>query len=127
VLAAAQPAARVVATELDPVAVACARSNGVEVYECDLDDGLPLELRGKVDVMTANVPYVPTAALAFLPRDVQAYEPRLALDGGADGLDFVRRVLDIVAPRWLRPSGGTVFVEVGVDQSPDRMLEVTLP
>ena len=124
VLSVARPTARVVATELDPVAAACARANGVEVYEGDLDAGLPVDLCGKVDIVTANVPYVPTAAIAFLPRDVQQYEPRLALDGGADGLDLVRRVVEEVAPRLLKPGTGVAFVEVGVDQSPDRVLEV---
>jgi release factor glutamine methyltransferase len=124
VMQAAQPSARVVATELDPVAAGCARSNGVEVYEGDLDSALPASLAGRVDVLTANVPYVPTDAIRLLPRDVQEYEPRLALDGGADGLDLVRRVLDDVAPRWLRPGTGVVLVEVGLDRSADRFLEV---
>jgi release factor glutamine methyltransferase len=124
VMAAAVPSARVVATELDPVAAACGRANGVEVYEGDLDSGLPPSLAGRVDVLTANVPYVPTDAIRLLPRDVQAYEPRLALDGGPDGLDLVRRVLDEVAPKWLRPGTGVVLVEVGVDRSADRFVEV---
>ena len=113
VLAAA--GAEVVATEIDPVAVACARANGVTVLEGDLDAPLPVDLAGRVDVLTANVPYVPTAALALLPRDVRDHEPRLALDGGADGLDLVRRVLAL-APRWLQP-GGAVLVEIGPDQA----------
>ena len=113
VLAAA--GASVVATEVDPIAAACARANGVDVREGDLDEPLPPDLEGRVDVLTANVPYVPTAALELLPRDVRAHEPMLALDGGADGLDLVRRVLDL-APRWLVP-GGAVLVEIGPDQS----------
>ena len=107
--------ARVAATELDPVAAACARANGVTVHEGDLDEPLPRALAGRVDVLTANVPYVPTAALDLLPRDVRDREPMLALDGGADGLDLVRRVLAL-APRWLRP-GGAVLVEIGPDQA----------
>jgi len=59
---------------------------------------------------------VPTGALRLLPRDVQDHEPRLALDGGADGLDLVRRVLAL-APRWLRPGTGRVLVEIGPDQA----------
>ena len=106
----------VVATELDPVAAACARANGITVHEGDLDDPLPRELEGRVDVLTANVPYVPTGALALLPRDVRDHEPVLALDGGADGLDLVRRVL-AAAPRWLRPVSGRVLVEIGPDQA----------
>ncbi len=114
-LAHARPGATVVATEIDPVAARCARANGVQVSEGDLDSGLPAALMGLVDVMTANVPYVPTGAIALLPRDVRTYEPRLALDGGPDGLTFVRRVLDL-APRWLRP-GGTLVIEIGPDQA----------
>jgi release factor glutamine methyltransferase len=116
VLVAARPGAEIVATELDPTAAACARANGVLVYEGDLDDGLPPSFERRVDVLTANVPYVPTEAHALLPRDVQDHEPRLALDGGADGLDLVRRVLAL-APRWLRPATGRVLVEVGPDQA----------
>ena len=116
VLRRAAPAAAIVATELDPIAAACARENGVDVLEGDLDGPLPPDLEGRVDVLTANVPYVPTPALALLPRDVRDHEPRLALDGGPDGLDLVRRVLAL-APRWLRPGTGRVLVEIGPDQA----------
>jgi release factor glutamine methyltransferase len=116
VVQAAQPTATVVATELDPVACKCAKANGVDVLRGDLDAPLPESLAGTVDVMTANVPYVPAASLRLLPRDVQQHEPRLALDGGADGLDLVRRVLAL-APRWLRPRSGRVLVEIGPDQA----------
>ncbi len=109
------PSGTVVATELDPVAAACARANGVTVFEGDLDEPLPPELEGRVDVVTANVPYVPTAALELLPRDVRNHEPARALDGGGDGLELVRRVL-ASAPRWLRP-GGHVLIEIGPDQA----------
>lgn len=116
VLQAAAPAAEVVATELDPTAAACARANGVTVFEGDLDAALPVRFEGRVDVLTANVPYVPTDAIALLPRDVREHEPMLALDGGDDGLDLVRRVLAL-APRWLRPDTGRVLVELGPDQA----------
>ncbi len=116
VLRAERSSARVVATEIDPVAVACARTNGIDVFEGDLDAPLPASLERRLDVLTANVPYVPTGALDLLPRDVRAFEPELALDGGADGLDLVRRVLDL-APRWLRPGTGRVIVEIGPDQA----------
>jgi release factor glutamine methyltransferase len=112
----ARPDAHVVATELDPTAAACARANGITVFEGDLDEPLPATYQGRVDVLTANVPYVPTEAMRLLPRDVQEREPRLALDGGADGLDLVRRVLAL-APRWLTPSRGRVLVEIGPDQA----------
>ena len=107
--------ARVIGTEIEPLAVACARSNGVEVVEGDLFGSLPGELRGDVDVVTANVPYVPTRKLGLLPRDVRDHEPRAALDGGADGLAHVRRVIT-GAPTWLR-SGGHLLVEIGSDQA----------
>jgi release factor glutamine methyltransferase len=110
------PGATVVATEADAVAVACAARNGVRTLVGDLDGPLPPDLEGRVDVLTANVPYVPTAAIDLLPRDVREHEPRLALDGGPDGLDHVRRVLRL-APRWLRPGTGRVLVEIGPDQA----------
>jgi release factor glutamine methyltransferase len=118
-LAAEVPAARVLATELDPGALAWARRNtaahGVELLAGDLDAPLPAALAGQVAVLAANVPYVPTAAIATLPRDVRDHEPRLALDGGPDGLDVVRRLAG-AAGRWLAP-GGHLLAEVGEDQA----------
>jgi release factor glutamine methyltransferase len=115
VLAAARPTARVVATELDDASVACARGNGVEVFAGYLDDPLPRELEHGVDVMTAVVPYVPTESLRLLPRDVQAFEPRLALDGGVEGTDLLSEVVRR-SPRWLRP-GGWLLLELGGEQA----------
>jgi release factor glutamine methyltransferase len=118
-LAAQVPGARVVATELDPGALPWARINaarfGVELLAGDLDEPLPAELAGRVDVLCANVPYVPGAAIATLPRDVRDHEPRLALDGGADGLDVLRRLAPR-AGRWLAP-GGRLLCEIGEDQA----------
>jgi release factor glutamine methyltransferase len=116
VLQAAAPAARVVATDVDPVAVGCARRNGVDALLGDLDGPLPAALLGTVDVMVAVVPYVPTDALAFLPRDVTAFEPRWALDGGPGGLELLAAVV-ARSTRWLRP-GGRLLLEVGGDQAP---------
>lgn len=115
VMAAAVPTARVLATELDANAVRCARRNGVEVFEGFLDDPLPRELAHGVDVLTAVVPYVPTDSLRVLPRDVQAYESRLALDGGVDGTDLLFEVARR-SPGWLRP-GGWLLLELGGDQA----------
>jgi release factor glutamine methyltransferase len=115
VLAAAVPTAQVVATELDHNAAQCARRNGVEVFEGFLDDPLPREFERRVDVMTAVVPYVPTESFSFLPRDVQAYEPRLALDGGGDGLDFLAEVVRR-SPRWLTRDSW-LLLELGGDQA----------
>jgi release factor glutamine methyltransferase len=113
------PTATVVGVDLDPAAAACARRNGVLALAADLDAAL----HGAhiVDVVTAVAPYVPTDDLRLLPADVQRYEPRRALDGGADGLDLVRRVIDAAA-RVLRP-GGWLLTEIGGDQ--DRALAAT--
>lgn len=105
------PSARVVAGERH--VTPCLRVNVRETYVSDVDDGVPVDLAGRVDVLTANVPYVPTAELPFVPHDG---EPDAALDGGADGLDWVRRVLD-VAPRWLTPDG-VLFLELARHQIP---------
>jgi len=115
VLAEAVPTAQVLATELDENAVRCARRNGVEVFEGFLDDPLPRALEHRVDVLTAVVPYVPTDSLRLLPRDVQAFEPRLALDGGVDGTDVLVEVVRR-STRWLRP-GGWLLLELGGDQA----------
>jgi release factor glutamine methyltransferase len=115
VLQAAVPSALVVATDVDPGAVACARENGVDALIGDLDEPLPPALLGAVDVMTAVVPYVPTTALQFLPRDVVAFEPLDALDGGEDGLRLLSAVV-ARSTRWLRP-GGWLLLELGGDQA----------
>ncbi|MGY1835105.1 putative protein N(5)-glutamine methyltransferase [Blastococcus sp. SYSU DS0510] len=109
-LAAAVPGIDLHAADADPAAVACARLNlpGTPVHEGDLFDALPRGLRGRVDVLTANVPYVPTAAIALLPPEAREHEPRTALDGGADGLALARRVA-AEAPGWLAPGGALLF------------------
>ena len=114
VLTRARPGARVVATDLDPAACRCAVGNGVEVYCGHLADPVPAELRGRVDVVVAVVPYVPEDALAYLPRDVQAFEPRLALDGGPEGIRLLGDAIRAAA-ELLRP-GGTVLLELGAGQ-----------
>ena len=111
-LQAAVPAAAVVGVDIDRRAAACARANGVAVAVADLAE--PLHGDARFDVVTAVAPYVPTDDLRFLPADVQRHEPRLALDGGADGLDQVRRVV-AAAHRLLRP-GGWLLQEAGGDQ-----------
>jgi len=115
VLASVDPQATVIATDIDPAAVACARRNGVSALVGDLDEPLPPSLRGLVDVMTAVVPYVPTEELPFLPRDVLANEPRAALDGGPRGIAVLVRAAEVAA-RWLGP-GGSVLLELGGDQA----------
>lgn len=114
-LAARVPGARVHAADIDPAAVACARRNVPgPVYEGDLYDALPAALAGRIGIVTANVPYVPTAEIAYLPPEARVHEPRAALDGGADGLDVLRRVA-ADAPRWLA-RGGHLLSEVSDPQ-----------
>lgn len=116
VLQARRPEATVIATDIDAGAVACARANGVHALLGDLDAPLPPALHSAVDVMTAVVPYVPADELVFLPRDVVAFEPRLALDGGRDGMELLRTVVER-STRWLGP-GGWLLLEVGGRQAP---------
>ena len=111
-LMAADPDARVVGVDIDERATRCARRNGVAAVAGDLD--APFRRHTMVDVVTAVAPYVPTRELAHLPRDVLRYEPRAALDGGADGLDVVRRVV-AAASRLLR-DGGWLLIEIGGEQ-----------
>jgi release factor glutamine methyltransferase len=114
-LGTAHPWATVLATDIDPAAVDCARGNGVHALIGDLDRPLPSSLRGRVDVLTAVVPYVPTEDLHLLPRDVLESEPRRALDGGPRGTEVLARAAEAAA-RWLRP-GGHVLLELGGDQA----------
>jgi release factor glutamine methyltransferase len=104
------------AADIDPAAVHCARRNITgTVCQGDLFDALPAELRGRIDVLLANAPYVPSEAVALMPPEARDHEARVALDGGADGLDVLRRVV-AQAPQWLVP-GGAVFVESGRAQT----------
>jgi len=107
------------AVDIEPAAVRCARRNlvaiGGQAYAGDLYGPLPAQLRGNVDVLVANAPYVPTAAIGLLPPEARVHEPLVALDGGADGLDVVRRVA-AGALGWLAP-GGHLLVETGADQA----------
>jgi release factor glutamine methyltransferase len=114
---AADPALDVWAVDLDPAAVGCARRNlpPERVLEGDLYAPLPVALRGRVAVVAANAPYVPTAAIATMPAEARDHEARIALDGGDDGLDVQRRVI-AGAPSWLAP-GGRVLVETSVRQA----------
>ncbi|GGY89386.1 methylase [Streptomyces olivaceoviridis] len=115
-LAAALDGAEVHAADIDPAAVRCAHRNlaafGGRAHQGDLYDALPAGLRGRVGVLTANVPYVPTAEVALLPAEAREHEPLAALDGGADGLDVLRRVA-AGAPGWLAP-GGCLLTVIGV-------------
>jgi len=118
-LAAMLGSAELHAADVDPVAVACARRNveplGGQVHEGDLFDALPAGLRGGVDVLLANVPYVPTADLDLMPAEARLHEPVATLDGGPDGLDVLRRV-SADASRWLAP-GGHLLTEASARQA----------
>ncbi|KUL42497.1 putative protein N(5)-glutamine methyltransferase [Actinoplanes awajinensis] len=99
------------AADLDPAAVAAARDNlGANVHQGDLFAALPPELRGRITVLLANVPYVATRHLPFLPAEARDHEPRTALDGGDDGLTVFRAVL-AQAGDWLAP-GGLLLSEI---------------
>jgi len=117
-LAAALDGAELHAADIDPAAVRCARRNlvpaGGQVYAGDLFEPLPAALRGRVDILAANVPYVPTAEVGLLPAEARLHERRTALDGGGDGLDVLRRVA-AEAPRWLA-EGGSLLVETSERQ-----------
>lgn len=115
-LMAAAPGAVVVGVDMDALAVANARRNGVNALLGDL--GQPLRGRS-FDVVTAVAPYVPAGDIRFLPADVQRYEPRMALDGGDDGLGVLRRIVGCAA-RLLHP-GGWLLAEAGGEQ--DRALQ----
>jgi release factor glutamine methyltransferase len=114
-LAAHRPGARVVATDLDEQAVACARSKGVEAYAGDLFAPVPPSLAGTVAVVVAVVPYVPTPELPLLQRDTFTFETPLSYDGGPDGMALLRRVV-AESPRFLRP-GGALLLELGGEQA----------
>jgi release factor glutamine methyltransferase len=114
-------AAQAVALDIAPAALAVARGNAerhgvvgrVEFRASDLFSALdPAE---RFDVITANLPYVTTGDWAGLDPEVRDHEPRAALDGGADGLDLIRRCV-AAAGRFLSP-GGALYLEVGAGQA----------
>jgi release factor glutamine methyltransferase len=115
----AVPTAHVLGVEIDPMATECARRNGVAVVLGDLTEPLDSSV---FDLVTAVAPYVPAGEFRTLPRDVQRYEPRCSLDGGADGLGIVRRIVGGSA-RVLRP-GGWLLLELGGEQ--DELLAPSL-
>ncbi len=121
-LVAELPAAEVYAADIDPAEVALARRNlppvsGVgRVFEGDLFEALPARLRGRVGILIANAPYVPTAEIPLMPAEAREHEPLVALDGGTDGLDVQRRIA-AGAREWLAP-GGSLLIETSVRQAP---------
>jgi len=125
VVAVRVPGAEVHAADVDPAAAACAAHNlrgaaggsagSGRVHTGDLFDALPPDLRGRVDVLVVNAPYVPRDQVALMPPEARDHEPRLALDGGGDGLDVHRRVA-AGARSWLSP-GGVLLVETSARQA----------
>ncbi|PZG87549.1 putative protein N(5)-glutamine methyltransferase [Streptomyces sp. NTH33] len=115
------------AADIDPAAVRCARRNVTPVngtvHTGDLFAALPGELRGRVDILAANVPYVPTREVGLLPPEARDHESLVALDGGADGLDVLRRVA-AEAPAWLAP-GGCLLAETSERQAPQALAVFT--
>lgn len=107
------------ATDIESAAVACARQNVARVAghvnQGDLYDALPGSLRGRVDVLVVNAPYVPTSEIGFMPAEARLHEPAIALDGGADGVDVHRRVA-AAAPGWLAKDGA-LLIETGDRQA----------
>jgi release factor glutamine methyltransferase len=122
-IAVERPVSRVYATELVPETADVAASNAersgagerLSVLTGDLFSPLPVELKGHVDVVVSNPPYIPTADLADLPAEVAEHEPMIALDGGPDGLDVVRRIA-VDALEWLRP-GGLLAIETDASRA----------
>jgi release factor glutamine methyltransferase len=112
------PGIRLFASDIEPAAVKCARRNVADsgqVFAGDLFVPLPAGLRGGVDILAVNAPYVPTDEIRFMPPEARDYEPLVTLDGGADGLDLHRRIAG-AAPVWLRP-GGAMLIETSRAQA----------
>jgi release factor glutamine methyltransferase len=110
------PGLDVHAADVDPVAVRCALRNlGGQVYQGALYDPLPDRLRGRVDVIAVNAPYVPTSAIATMPPEARVHEPLVALDGGPDGMAVQRRIAAGAAD-WLT-GAGHVLVETSTVQA----------
>jgi release factor glutamine methyltransferase len=109
-----RPDARVIATDISGEALEWAEQNRqrlnleVDFICCDLMEEVPSDLRGTVDLVVSNPPYVPDDAARILPRDVVEHEPPVALFGGSDGLNVVRALADS-ARDWLSPGGWLVF------------------
>ncbi|MGY1771414.1 putative protein N(5)-glutamine methyltransferase [Blastococcus sp. SYSU D00813] len=107
------------AADLEPAAVRCAARTLApwhgRAHRGDLFAALPGRLRGRVDVLVVNAPYVPTGSIGLMPPEARLHEPRSALDGGPDGLDLHRRVA-AGAPGWLAP-GGVLVLETSAPQA----------
>lgn len=106
------------AADIDPRAARCARRNlpsHAMIHVGDLYEPLPDALRGRVGLLVANVPYVPTTAITTMPPEARDHEPTVALDGGRDGLDLLRRTAR-EATTWLSRDGH-LLIETSADQA----------
>ncbi|HSO90440.1 MAG TPA: putative protein N(5)-glutamine methyltransferase [Arthrobacter sp.] len=107
------------ASDIDPAAVRCAIRNivplGGAVHEGDLYEPLPAQLRGRVNILAVNAPYVPSAEIGTMPQEARLHEPRVSLDGGTDGLQVQQRVA-AAALQWLAP-GGHLLIETSLRQA----------
>lgn len=113
------PSVRLWASDVTAESVRCARRNvgdRATVLQGDLFTALPETLRGRIDVLAVNAPYVPSDSIALLPPEARLHEPHNALDGGPDGLHFHRRVA-ADAGSWLHP-GSTLLIEASAEQAP---------
>lgn len=124
------PDLSVLATDISALAVDLASENAerlglserVTAIECDLFEALPRDLAGTIAGVVANPPYVPSNELPELPIEVAEFEPRVALDGGPDGLEVVRRIMR-EASEWLR-RGGWLALEVHEHRAVDAAREM---
>ena len=114
---------KIMAVDISPKALGYATKNAVknniniDFYESDLFTNLPAEWKGKLDAIVSNPPYIPKKDIAELMTEVKDFEPMNALDGGEDGLDFYRAIVE-QAKEWL-VDGGWLFFEIGYDQGED--------
>lgn len=110
----------ILAVDISPKALSYATKNAaanhaeISFFESDLFSNVPAEWKGNLDAIVSNPPYIPKGDIAGLMTEVKDFEPRNALDGGADGLDFYRAIV-AEGREWLK-QGGWLFFEIGYDQ-----------
>lgn len=123
--------AKIIATDISSDALAVARLNAarlhlaerVEFCNADLLDGITMP----IDILTANLPYIPLERIERLPREIRHYEPRLALMAGLDGLSVIRRLLKQVESHMARSS--FIFLEISEEQgeAASELVKLLLP